>query len=110
MTQTPSPLPYYAPVSNGQAVGSMVVGIIAAAVGVWSVVPFLGLFAAFLAAVPAVVAVVLGHGGLTRSRTLGGYGRGQALTGLITGYGTIAVIGLTLVVWVLTFIASAFSR
>lgn len=46
------------PPSNGTAVSAMVLGIVAIAVGVWSVIPILGLLAAFFAFVPGVLAVI----------------------------------------------------
>jgi hypothetical protein len=97
---------YYLPVpapSNGQATAAMVVGIVAAAIGVWSVIPVIGIGAAFLAFLPAVLAVIFGHTGLNRSKMLNGYGRVQALTGLWTGYGTIAIIVATVVFWTVAF-------
>ena len=105
--------PYYVqiqrPPSNGLAITSMVLGIVAVCIGVWALVPFLGVVAAFVCLVPAVVAVVLGHLGLTRSRQMREIGRGQAMAGLVTGYVTLGIVVLTTAFWVLAFAGAAAS-
>ncbi|MEX1079523.1 MAG: hypothetical protein WED09_10490 [Homoserinimonas sp.] len=98
------------PPSNGMATAALVLGIIAIAFGVWSVIPILGLFAAFTAFVPAVLAVVFGAIGRTRSTTLAGIGRGQALTGLVLGAVTLTIIVLTTIGWALLSIPFSVSE
>lgn len=95
--------------SNGKAVAAMVLGIVAIAVGIWSLVPFLGLVAAFLGFAPAVVAVILGHVGLSASVPLNGLGRSQAVTGLVLGYLTLAIILGTTIYWFTAIGASSSS-
>lgn len=88
------------PPSNGLAITAMILGIVAIAIGVWSVIPFLGIVAAGLAFVPAVIGVVLGHMGVKQAQRMGGIGRGQAMTGLVLGYVTVGIIVLTTMFWV----------
>ena len=77
--------PYYVqiqkPPSNGLAITSMILGIVAVVIGVWALIPFLGIFAAVTGFFPAVIAVILGHIGMTRARQMGGTGRGQVMAG-----------------------------
>lgn len=89
------------PPSNGMAVTAMVLGIVAIAVGVWSIIPILGLIAAFFSFIPGVLAVIFGVIGRTKSNALRGVGRGQAITGIVLGAVTIGIIVLTTVGWVL---------
>lgn len=84
--------------SNGMAVASLILGIIAIAVGIWSPIPFVGIVTAFLAFLPAVLAVIFGHVGLSAVQKVG-VGKGQALTGLILGYVTLALIILVTFFW-----------
>ena len=95
------------PPSNGQAIGSMVLGIIAIAVGIWSFVPLLGIVAALLGFAPAVIAVILGHVGMNTSNRLQGVGRSQAITGLVLGYITLLVIVSTTLFWVIAIGANS---
>ncbi|MGV2901330.1 DUF4190 domain-containing protein [Microbacterium sp. AGC62] len=95
--------------SNGQAVGAMVLGIIAIAVGVWALVPFLGIVAALLGFVPAVLAVIFGHLGFNTSVRMQGIGRSQAITGFVLGYVTLAIILGTTVFWFAAIGASNYS-
>lgn len=95
------------PPSNGQAIGAMVLGIIAAAVGVWAFVPFVGLISAVLGFLPAVIAVILGHLGLNGANRMGGTGRSQAITGFILGYVTLAIIIGTTLFWIIAIIGSS---
>lgn len=97
------------PPSNGMAVTAMVLGIVAIAVGFWSIIPILGLAAAFFAFVPAVLAVIFGTIGRTRSAALGGVGRGQALTGLVLGAVTLGIILLTTVGWIMLSVIGSVS-
>src|SRR5690606_6104291 len=111
MSNTPEPSPYgpsqtvyqqvVRPPSNGMAVTALVLGIVAITVGVWSIIPVLGLVAAFFAFVPGVLAIIFGAIGRTRAKTLGGIGGGQALTGLVLGAVTIGIIVLTTIAWIL---------
>lgn len=105
MTYPPQyPQPYVVqlqkPPSNGQAIGAMVVGIVAAAVGVWAIIPIIGLISAFLGFIPALIAVILGHLGLRTAGAMGGIGRSQAITGLALGWVTLAIIVGTTLFWV----------
>ncbi|MHA6670236.1 DUF4190 domain-containing protein [Homoserinimonas sp. A447] len=116
----PEPMPPYGPSrtiyqqvvrppSNGMAVAALVLGIVAIAVGVWTVIPILGLVAAFFAFVPGVLAVIFGVIGRTRSRALGGLGRGQALAGLVLGAVTLGIIVLVTMGWILLSIPAGYS-
>lgn len=89
------------PPSNGQAVTSLVLGIIAIVTGVWSPIPLIGMFPAFIAFPLAVLAIVFGHTGLSASNKIG-VGRGQAITGMILGYITLGIILLTFLIWVIS--------
>lgn len=89
------------PPSNGMAVTAMVLGIVAISVGFWSVIPILGLVAAFFGFVPGLLAVIFGVVGRTKSIALRGVGRGQAITGIVLGSVTLAIIVLTTAGWVL---------
>lgn len=97
------------PPSNGMAVAAMVLGIVAIAVGFWSIIPILGLMAAFFAFVPGVLAVIFGAIGRSRSGALGGLGRGQAMAGLVLGAVTLGIIVLTTLGWVLLSIPAGYS-
>ena len=97
------------PPSNGMAVAALVLGIVAIAVGVWTIIPILGLVAAFFAFLPGVLAVVFGAIGRTRSKALGGLGRGQAMAGLVLGSITLGIIVLTTLVWILATVATGSS-
>ncbi|MGF3056780.1 DUF4190 domain-containing protein [Microbacterium sp. YY-01] len=96
------------PPSNGMAVTSLVLGIVAIVVGIWSFVPILGLIAAFFGFLPAVLAVIFGHVGVKNSKT-SGVGKGAAVTGLVLGYVTLGVILLTVVLWIGAIAASTAS-
>jgi hypothetical protein len=82
------------PPSNGSAVAALVLGVFAIVTGVWAPVPVLGILASTVAFVPAALAVIFGHVGLNNARKTGGAGRGMSLTGLWTGYITLAIIVL----------------
>jgi hypothetical protein len=97
------------PPSNGIAIAGMVLGIVAVALGIWMVIPFLGLVFAFVSFVPAVLAVVFGVVGLRQSNRVQ-VGRGAAITGLITGGLTLAIGALTTMFWILAIAASAASH
>jgi hypothetical protein len=86
--------------SNGTAIASLVLGIVAILAGMWIPIPFIGLIMMFLAFVPAVLAVVFGHVGLRTSSRSGGTGRGAALTGLVLGYLTLAISAVTTFAWI----------
>lgn len=93
---------------NGMAVASLVLGIIAIATGVWAFIPILGLFAAFTAFLPAVLAIIFGHVGLSTSRK-NHVGAGQAKTGMILGYITAGIIVFVTLSWIAVMIANAAS-
>lgn len=97
------------PPSNGLAITSMILGIVAIAIGVWALIPLLGIFAAVTGFFPAVIAVVLGHIGMARSRQMGGTGRGQAMAGLVTGYVALGIIVLTTAFWIIALLGAAAS-
>ncbi|SEB65868.1 hypothetical protein SAMN04489806_1426 [Paramicrobacterium humi] len=97
------------PPSNGSATAAMVLGIVGIVIGIWSFVPILGLFSAVTGFVPALLGVVFGHVGLGKARQLRGTGHSAALTGLILGYITLAVIVLVTVFWWLAIIGSSSS-
>lgn len=89
------------PPSNGMAVTSLILGILAIVVGVWTPIPIAGLVFAFLSFLPALLAIIFGHVGLSTSKT-NGVGKGQAITGLILGYLTIGIIVVVTMIWILT--------
>jgi hypothetical protein len=94
--------------SNGTAVAALVLGIVAIVFGVWMIIPFVGLFFAFVSFVPAVLAVVfgvLGHRQATRIAV----GRGAAIAGLVTGGTTLALGVVVTLFWIVAFVASAAS-
>lgn len=93
---------------NGMAVTSLVLGIVAIVIGVWTVIPFLGIGAAITSFVPALLAVVFGHLGKRAVQQVG-KGHGQAMTGLVLGYITLGIIVITTFVWIVAFIGSAAS-
>jgi hypothetical protein len=94
--------------SNGIATASLVLGIVAIVLGVWMIIPLVGLFFAFVSFVPAVLGVVFGILGLRQAARIG-VGRGTAMTGLVTGGITLAIGALTTMVWIFAFAASAAS-
>lgn len=96
------------PQRNGAAIGALVAGLFSLAIGVWSPIPVLGLLAAMLAVVPAVVAIALGHVGLSRSRQIGGTGRVMAIVGLCAGYVALAILVATAVWWIVGTIVEGF--
>ena len=97
------------PPSNGIAIAGMVLGIVAIVLGVWMIIPIVGLAFAFVSFVPAVLGVVFGIVGLRQSNRVQ-VGRGAALTGLITGGLTLAIGVLTTLFWIITIVASAASN
>lgn len=97
------------PPSNGQAIAALVLGIIGAAVGVWAFVPLLGVIAAMLGFIPALLAVILGHLGMRASQRMQGAGRGQSITGLVLGYLTLGIIVATTMLWIVALAVSAAS-
>lgn len=99
------PIVVQRPPGNGVAVASLVLGIISVAFGVWMVIPIVGFFVAFTAGPCAIVAVVLGHVGMNRSRLVG-VGRNQALAGLILGYSTLAIAVGAAIFWTIAVIVS----
>lgn len=88
------------PPANGMAVTSLILGIVAIAVGIWAPIPFVGLIFAFLSFLPALLAVIFGHVGYSTYKK-NGVGKGQAITGLILGYLTIGLIITITVIWML---------
>jgi len=96
------------PQRNGAAIAALVVGLFALAVGAWSPIPVLGLLAAMLAVVPAVVAIALGHVGLSRSRRIGGIGRVMAIVGLSAGYVALGILVATAIGWIVGTIVQGF--
>ncbi|HEY0373579.1 MAG TPA: hypothetical protein VGC94_02220, partial [Amnibacterium sp.] len=83
--------------------------IVALALGIWMIIPIVGLFFAFVSFVPAVLAVVFGFVGLRQSNQVQ-VGRGAAMTGLITGGLTLAIGVLTTMFWIFAIAASAASH
>lgn len=93
--------------SNGAAVTSLVLGIVAITLGIWIPIPILGLFMMFLASVPTVLAVVFGHVGLRAAYRTGGVGRAAAVAGMVMGYVTLGLSVITTFVWLAAAVASA---
>lgn len=94
--------------ANGIAVAALVLGIVAIVLGVWMIIPIVGLFFGFVSFVPAVLAVVFGVLGLRQSSRVG-VGRGSAIGGLATGGATLGIGVLTTLFWVFALAASAAS-
>lgn len=94
--------------SNGIATAALVLGIVAIVLGVWMIIPLVGLFFAFVSFVPAVLGVVFGILGLRQAARIG-VGRGTAMTGLVTGGVTLAIGVLTTMIWILAIAAGAAS-
>ncbi|GAA1587721.1 uncharacterized protein DUF4190 [Mycolicibacterium mucogenicum 261Sha1.1M5] len=106
MSYTPPPRVVYQPPAqppvpppaNGMAVTSLVLGIIGGLIGVWAPFPIFGIIAGAVAFLPALLAIIFGHAGLrTAKRT--GTGRGPAITGLVLGYATLAIIIAATLFW-----------
>ena len=95
--------------SNGIATASLVLGIVAIVLGVWMIVPIVGLFFAFVSFVPAVLGVVFGISGLRQAARVQ-VGRSAAMTGLITGGVTLAIGVLTTLFWIVALAAGAASN
>lgn len=95
--QQPYPYPQHvvvaAPRTCGLATASMIFGIVGI-LGGWC-----------LLGIPCVIAVVLGHGGLSHTKNGEEGGRGQAVAGLIMGYAfvvpAVAIFLLFVVGWFL---------
>lgn len=64
-------------------------------------IPVWGLFMLFLAAPLGIAALILGHSGLTLSRTSGS-GRGKAETALVLAYTSLAICFFTTLFWAIT--------
>ncbi|MFF8818840.1 MULTISPECIES: DUF4190 domain-containing protein [Leucobacter] len=106
MSYTPPPrVVYQQPVQppvpppvNGMAVASLVLGIIGGLIGVWAPFPIFGIIAGAIAFIPALLAIIFGHTGLRTSKRTGA-GRGPAITGLVFGYATLAIIIAATLFW-----------
>ncbi len=98
--------------TNGVAIAALIVGIVAlASVGLGYVPEIVGQIFGFGTFLFAILAIILGHIGVSRSRQLGGKGKGAAITGLVLGYVCVglAVIGLIIVLTVFGAIFEALS-
>lgn len=84
--------------SDGMAVTSMILGLLAVAIS-W--IPFLGI----LGALAGIVAIVLGPIAMKRIKTSGRGGRGMAITGLVTGIVSV-VLAILVTVGMFTFFRS----
>ncbi|MCR2783750.1 MULTISPECIES: DUF4190 domain-containing protein [unclassified Microbacterium] len=84
--------------SNGKGVAALVVGVIAVFFGVSVPIPVWGLIVSFLAFPLSVVAIILGHLGMSTARRVG-MGRGNSLAGAILGYVTLGICVLTTGFW-----------
>jgi len=109
MTQQPQqPVTYHQIVkapSNGMAVTSLILGIVAVVIGIWSPIPIIGIVPAFIAFLPSVLAAVFGHIGLSQAAK-NGVGRGHALTGMILGYVALAIIIFVTLFWFIAIVSS----
>lgn len=74
------------PPSNGVAITSMIMGIIAILIAPWALIPIVGIVVVLFAIIPTLLAIFFGHGGLRSSKALGGTGNGSAVAGLVMGY------------------------
>ena len=90
--------PPFPPPVNGMAVASLVLGIIGGLIGVWAPFPIFGIIAGAIAFIPALLAIIFGHTGLRTSKRTG-TGRGPAITGLVFGYATLAIIIAATLFW-----------
>ena len=106
MTQANSPVSW-SRTENQLASLSIVLGLSSVAIVFWRWIPIIGLFVSFASIIVAIPAVVTGHVALQRARGLGGEGRGLALTGLITGYFTVAIAIIMPVVSSVLFVIGA---
>lgn len=95
--------------SNGIAVASLVLGVVGLVLGVWMIIPIVGLFFAFVSFLPAVLGVVFGVLGLRQASRVQ-VGRGAAMAGLVTGGLTLAIGVVTTMFWILAIAASAASH
>lgn len=98
----PHPYPYARPAqrTNGQAVTALICGLVGIVLGIWTPIPFLGLVAAVVSFVPALLGVIFGHLGY-RQAQVSGVGRGAARTGMVLGYVVIGLILVTTFVWIM---------
>ncbi|WP_053386238.1 hypothetical protein [Leucobacter japonicus] len=96
------------PPSNGMAVTALVLGIIALVIGIWAPLPIVGIAAAFFGFLPALLAVIFGHVGQNAVAKVG-VGKGQAITGLVLGYTTLAIIAAVTLFWIIAMIAGGAS-
>lgn len=69
---------------------SIVLGLASVALVFWRWIPIIGLVFSVAAIIVAIPAVVTGYIALQRAHDLSGEGRGLALTGLVSGYFTMA--------------------
>ena len=58
------------PPTNGLTIACLILGILALVIGIWSLVPFIGIVAAAISFLPALFAVIFGHVGLRAYRTV----------------------------------------
>lgn len=91
---------------------SIVLGLTSIAIVFWRWIPLIGIVFSVVAIIVAIPAVVTGHVALQRARDLHGEGKGLALTGIISGYFTIAFAIIAPVVSAVVFAmgAAAFTQ
>lgn len=97
------------PPSNGTAVASMILGIVAIVIAPWALIPFFGLAVVAVAFIPVVLAVALGHNGLRTSKRLGGTGHGSAMAGLVMGYISLALCIIPVALLIVAIATTDFS-
>ena len=96
---------FIAPRINGFAIAALVLGILAAAAGIWTPIPFIGIVFGMIATLPGILAIVFGYVGLGAWRRLG-VGRGSAIAGLVLGWVAIGIILVTTLAWVIAIASS----
>lgn len=105
-----APAPYVViqrPPSNGQALGSLIVGIFAIAIAAFVPIPLLGFFALWPSIIGGAITLVLGYLGRKTATRLGGLGRAAATWGLVLGYAALGIVLATVAFWAIAALAAA---
>lgn len=95
--------------TNAVATTSMILGIASIVIGFWAWIPFLGIGSAVIGGPLGIAAVIVGHIGLKKASELNDTGKNAALTGLITGYITVGIVGLVTAGWMFLWLIGSAS-